>query len=263
MKQKMLLLGALFFGFLAFILAYQQIQSERNKALGEFETVYLIRLTRNVAAGEELKRDDLARDAVQRSRQHAGVAREIPWEQHQMCIGRKLETSLGAGHNLQYSDLQPLSQQQGFTRKIQRGMRAISIPVDLVSAVNNLIKPNDDVDIIGTFRFPDARGDSALDTVTMTMLQGVKVLAVGSRWDNYVSDTTGRGSYATVTLLVYPSEAEMLIFASQKGRLSLSLRNFDDKVVVDDQELRQVDFAKLNRMIPEYNTYRIRNRLQQ
>ncbi len=263
MKQKFLLLGALFFGFLAFVLAYQQIESEKRKALGDLETAYLIRLTRNVTAGEELKRDHIARYEVKRSRAGDVSSREIPWRQYEMYVGRQLETTLSAGHTLQYSDLKPLSQQQGFTRKIQRGMRAVSIPVDMVAAINNLVKPNDDVDIIGTFRFPEARGDSAIDTVTMTMLQNVKVLAVGSRWENYSADASGRANYATVTLLVYPNEAELLIFASQKGRLSLALRNYDDRVVLDDKTIRQVDFARLNQLIPEYNTHRLQNRLRQ
>ena len=41
---------------------------------------------------------------------------------------------------------------------------------------------NDNVDVLGTFRFPDLRGDNSLDTVTITILQNVKVLAVGNRW---------------------------------------------------------------------------------
>lgn len=261
MKQKLLLLGALFFGFLAFILTYQQIDAEKRKLAGDMETVYVIKLTRAVAAGEELKSTDMARDSIQRSRTATGSLREIPWSQHEMYVGRKLETSLSSGQHLQFQDLKQLAPNQGFTRKIQKGMRAVPIPVDLVSSVNNLVKPNDDVDILGTFRFPDAKGDSSLDTVTMTMLQNVKVLAVGGRWDSFAGDPRNRSNYSTVTLLVYPDEAELLVFASQKGRLSLVLRNFDD-TVIDNSGMRKIDFSLLNKLIPSYNQKRMERRLR-
>ena len=134
----------------------------------------------------------------------------------------------------------------------------MSIPVDPVSSVNNLIQPNDNVDVLGTFRFPDLRGDNSLDTVTITILQNVKVLAVGNRWgSNYGSDAmNAQRSYSTVTLQLYPDEVEMVIFAAQKGRLTLSLRNFEDERISKDIEARSVNFKSLEKEIPKYNKRR-------
>ena len=142
---------------------------------------------------------------------------------------------------------------------VRRGYRAVSIPVDITSSVNNLIQPQDNVDVIGTFRFPDLKGDSALDTVTMTILQNVKVLAVGSRYSGYQADPTGeqRNSYGTVTLMLLPHEVEMVIFASQKGRLSLSLRNYSETEIIG--ETPSVDFRKLEKELPKYNRIREQN----
>ena len=133
----------------------------------------------------------------------------------------------------------------------------MAIPIDPVSSVNYLVQPNDNVDVIGTFRFPDVRGDTALDTITLTILQDVKVLAVGNRWGAMAgTDPNGARNYGTVTLLLWPDEVEMIVFASQKGKLSLSLRNFEDERIDRDIESRSVNFKLLEQEIPKYNQRR-------
>ena len=242
MRHKMLLLGAVLFGVIAFVLTYQQLEAERRSIRGTSETVMLIRLTRDKAEGEELRQEDLARYEAQRRPGEGGMSRDIPWTEASRVVGRRLEVSMRAGQTLQSTDLKPISQRQGFSGVIRQDYRAVSIPVDSVSSVNNLIQPNDNVDVIGTFRFPDVRGDSSLDTVTLTILQDVKVLAVGNRWGAASLDPTGNRTYGTVTLLLYPEEVEMIVFASQKGKLTLSLRNFEDERIERNIESRSVNF---------------------
>lgn len=182
MRQKLLLLGAVLFGLLAFVLTYRQLEAEKRRIMGDSETVVLIRITRNMVENEEIRETDVARYPVRRSREGRGFSREIPWREVSRVIGRRLESSMTANQILLSTDLKPLTRRQGFTGVIQSGWRAVSIPVDPVSSVNNLVQPGDNVDVIGTFRFPDVRGDAALDTITLTILQDVKVLAVGNRW---------------------------------------------------------------------------------
>ena len=260
MKQKMLLLLAVLFGFVAFILSYSHLKSERQKIYSETETFYLIQMAKNKSAGETLMKEDLRKVAIKRTRKDMESSREIPWSSVNNVIGRKLENSIVAGKTLQDNDLQLISQRNGgFTSVVRKGYRAISIPVDATSSVNNLIQPQDNVDVIGTFRFPDLKGDTALDTVTMTILQNVKVLAVGSRYAGYQADPEGgvRNSYSTVTLMLLPHEVEMVVFASQKGRLSLSLRNYGETEIIS--ETPSVDFRKLEKELPNYNRIREQN----
>ena len=256
MRHKMLLLGAVLFGVIAFVLTYQQLEAERRSIRGTSETVMLIRLTRDKAEGEELRQEDLARYEAQRRPGEGGMSRDIPWTEASRVVGRRLEVSMRAGQTLQSTDLKPISQRQGFSGVIRQDYRAVSIPVDSVSSVNNLIQPNDNVDVIGTFRFSDVRGDSSLDTVTLTILQDVKVLAVGNRWGAASLDPTGNRTYGTVTLLLYPEEVEMIVFASQKGKLTLSLRNFEDERIERNIESRSVNFKLLEQEIPKYNQKR-------
>jgi pilus assembly protein CpaB len=89
------------------------------------------------------------------------------------------------------------------------------------------VKPNDHVDILGTFMKPEKK-----EWVTITLLQNVTVLAVGSRLfskDRGSSETASSRGDQTVTVLVTPEEAELLTFSVDKGKISLSLRNQNDK----------------------------------
>ena len=257
MRQKLLLLGAVLFGLLAFVLTYRQLEAEKRRIMGDSETVVLIRITRNMVENEEIRETDVARYPVRRSREGRGFSREIPWREVSRVIGRRLESSMTANQILLSTDLKPLTRRQGFTGVIQSGWRAVSIPVDPVSSVNNLVQPGDNVDVIGTFRFPDVRGDAALDTITLTILQDVKVLAVGNRWGAAAFDPAAAGrSYGTVTLQLFPEEVEMIVFAAQKGRLTLSLRNFEDERIERSIESRSVNFKLLEKEIPNYNRRR-------
>ena len=138
MRQKLLLLGAVLFGLLAFVLTYRQLEAEKRRIMGDSETVVLIRITRNMVENEEIRETDVARYPVRRSREGRGFSREIPWREVSRVIGRRLESSMTANQILLSTDLKPLTRRQGFTGVIQSGWRAVSIPVDPVSSVNNL-----------------------------------------------------------------------------------------------------------------------------
>ena len=165
-----------------------------------------------------------------------------------------------AGTLLQWDDLKSAqsSGRTGLTSLIRPGFRAVSISVDSTSSVTGLVQPNNYVDLIGTFRFPDARGDASLDTITMTILQRVRVLATGTNMGFLPSSGAGQNyqvrSYNTVTLELTPKEVEMIIFASQKGRLVMSLRNYEESAVA--RQLQSVNWNFLQKNIMNYNVER-------
>ena len=123
--------------------------------------------------------------------------------------------------------------------------------------MTGLVQPNNYVDLIGTFRFPDTRGDSSLDTITLTILQRVRVIATGTDM-GFLASSAGQNyaarSYSTVTLELTPKEVEMIIFASQKGRLTMSLRNYEESAIT--QKLQSVNWNFLQKNIMNYNAER-------
>ena len=255
MRQKLLLLAAVFFGVLAFVLAYNQINYEKRKIRGTATEYYVVQMAKAVASNEELKDTDLVQKKVTRLRQNSMASNEVLWSSKNAVIGRKLMFSKEQGQILHWNDLQQARRRNtGLSGIIPYEYRAVSIPVDNISSVSNLVQPEDNVDIIGTFRFPNMQGDKGFDTVTLTILQNVKILATGNDWSSYTSGRNRSRGYSSVTLAVTPKEAEMIIFASSKGKLSLSLRNFEETKF--DAKLQTVNFRFLEKNIPLYNKER-------
>jgi pilus assembly protein CpaB len=125
---------------------------------------------------------------------------------------------------------------------VLKGERALSISVDTVSSVAGLLQPNDHVDILGTFRNQET-GEEA----TITLLQNITLLAAGSHMSG--ERQTDR-SFSTVTLLVTLQESELLVFAQERGRLVLILRNPED--IETQKEIPKVTFSDI--MKSEYLT---------
>ena len=212
---------------------------------------------KDVPGGTVIQKADLGAITVPRNglRGHA-LSEEMASE----IVGRKLLIGRRKGEPLFWSDIEggsPVS--GGLAGDIHRKMRAVSINASGAAAVSGMVRPNDHVDVIGTFTFPKTSADGKTvvqELVTCTILQNVLVLATGTETaKSAASQNFGGGAYATVTLEVSPREAEMLVFAEQiKGRLSLTLRNRNDTSY--ERELPQVDFAKIRGEIEELNLKR-------
>ena len=262
MKQKLLLVAAVGFGLLAFYLTYTQLQYEKNKLRARTQRVELIKLKDTKAPGEVVEESDITPYTAERFRSQRSD--EILWKNRFEILKLKADRTLQAGTILRYSDIRnDTSRRAGLAGVVKMGMRAISISVDATSSVSSMIKPEDNVDIIGTFRFPEMKGDKSLDVITMTILQSVRVLATGKQLANKRVGARGRRSkgYSTITLELTPKEVEMIVFATQKGRLVLSLRSYNETGFED--KLQSVNFKFLQDHIEEYNKDRkIRQGLQ-
>lgn len=261
MRQKILMLAAVFFGVLAFIFTYQQIKQERSKIMNSAVRVRLIRMKTDVSEGDKLMESDIEMFETMRFASAANTL-EIPWDRRTDVIGSPVRSIVRKGDILTWRDFKQIftKERTGLPAQTRSGWRAVSIPVSQVTSVSGLIRPNNFVDVIGTFHFPDTKGDSSLDTVTMTILQRVKVLATGAdigyaqqNGSQTGSSNAGR-SYSTVTLELTPKEVEMIIFAQQKGSLTLSLRSYEDPNITTD--VQNVDWAYLQQHIKDYTVER-------
>ena len=262
MKQKLLLLGAVFFGVLAFMFTYRQITLERQKIQGEAQDVYLIQVVKDIPEGEKITEDMIRQKKEKRFRSQAAYTRDIPFDQRSLVIGREVRQIITAGRLLQWSDLKTSqsSGRTGLTAKIRPGFRAISIPVNQYTSVTGMIQPNNYVDLVATFKFPERQGDKALDTITLTILQHVKVLATGTDMgiiSSHAGGTARSSSYSTVTLELTPKEVEMIVFTLQKagaGSITLSLRHYEESKITD--KLQSVDYKYLENHYRAYTEER-------
>ncbi|MCK4983835.1 MAG: Flp pilus assembly protein CpaB [Victivallaceae bacterium] len=251
MKQKLLLLIAVFFGIIAFVLTYQQLQQEKIKIRGQAVTSKLIRLKVDKNIGEKITDEDIEPYSETRIKSGSTFSRAVPWKNRRQIVGRELDSYLAKGSVLQYDDLKAASRRVfGLNANIKPGMRAKAIAVDSISSLSYLVRPDDRVDVIGTFRFPEMRGEKDWDTITLTILQNVRVIATGSHWGRKsAAPETRRRSYSSVTLELSPGNVEIVEFASQKGRLSLSLRNNEDAAEVTG--LKSVYFRSLKKYLED------------
>ena len=125
---------------------------------------------------------------------------------------------------------------QGLASFIPKGMRAMVVKTDVTAALARLIYPGAVVDVVATMRI-----ETLNTTVTHLILQGVKVLAIGTDVDPAhmtKKEASAAQSYSgkavedkdtAVTMLVKPEEAEKLTLAARQGRIELVLRNPNDK----------------------------------
>ena len=120
-----------------------------------------------------------------------------------------------------------------FATVLHSGMRAVSLSLTDSSAMAGLLYPGSVVDVLASFRKLSRSDSSQSETVSLTLLQGVKVLAVE---ENTVVSAekdqkpdkgarTGFGPRQLVTLMVTPREAELLQLAQVHGTISLAMRN--------------------------------------
>ncbi|MCU0701168.1 MAG: Flp pilus assembly protein CpaB [Myxococcaceae bacterium] len=140
-------------------------------------------------------------------------------------INQKVLVPVQAGDPLLWSQFETTRAAERLSTKVMKKARAFTVDVKGSASVGGWVRPNDHVDLIGTFKDPTLG-----DQVAITLLQNVIVLATGR-----ITGTTnvnlvpeGQRDYNHVTLLVIPEEAEVLALAQELGTLSLSLRNEED-----------------------------------
>ncbi len=232
------LLFALALGALAFGTAFVSLRTRERKVNERWQTVHVLCAKTDIPEGKELTADLVAvreipaqfvTDSFIKADEDGSVKQENP-------VGQRVLVPLKAGDPILLSHFESARQADFSTMITPRG-RAVTIDVQEKSSVGLWVRPNDHVDVIGSFR------DAETQQLKMTtLLQNVVVLATGRVTANtpYVADEDKR--FGTVTLLVLPEEAEMVTLAQELGTLTLLLRNPDD---LDVQEKRTVVDQKM------------------
>ena len=127
------------------------------------------------------------------------------------------------------------------------GMRATSVIVTPESGVAGFVLPNDRVDIVVTRELQvQANGQSRAQTVSSTILENVRVLAIDQTVSQVKDQKSIAGSTATVELTA--SDAERLRLADKLGDISLMLRGYADAA---GPTLARVDSPVMAQPLPE------------
>jgi pilus assembly protein CpaB len=111
---------------------------------------------------------------------------------------------------------------------IESGKRALTVRVNDVIGVAGFLLPSNRVDVVST-----KRGSGSRNTVSKTIVENLKVLAVDQ---TVSSDKNDPVIVRAVTLEVTPKQAELIVRATEEGKVQLTLRNPMDLAMRKQEE---------------------------
>lgn len=142
---------------------------------------------------------------------------------------------------------------------VREGMRAVSLSLADADALENLLYPGSVVDVLFSFKAPSGSANQADETISLTLLKAVQVLAVEGRTILSTDEpaappvSSPRGlQRQMVTLMVTPKQAELLQLAQKFGAVSLAMRNpMDNQTpVVGEAMLSQLSEFFQRKVLP-------------
>ncbi len=176
--------------------------------------IQVVAVRRNMRVGEIIRKADLKTVAV--------LTKDFPKDgitADKDAIDHVVLYPVNANEPLVAPKLSPLSGAEGIPATIEPGQRAVSVQITDVSGVAGLIVPGAHVDVLFT------RPGTMTEAITSTILQNVKVLAIGHAVQVGQTIDPKAPKVPVATLVVTPEEAQTLELAKNQGRISLSLRN--------------------------------------
>ncbi|MBX5482004.1 MAG: Flp pilus assembly protein CpaB [Myxococcaceae bacterium] len=229
LKGKTPLVVALVLGLLAGVVAYSAIKKKENDVRKGWNLVPVVVASQDIPEGTVVTFDMISQRSVPEQFVTSSVVKP---ESASYILNQKVLVPLQAGDPLLWSQFETTKAAERLSTKVQKKTRAVTIEASTTASVGGWVRPNDHVDVIGTFRDPQTN-----ENVAVTLLQNVIVLATGK-----ITGTTNvnlipenQRDYSTVSLLVIPEEAEILVLASELGSLTLTLRNEDDTDLIEDR----------------------------
>ncbi len=207
--------------------AYLAWRVMRTRVKPPEETTKIIVAAKKLDLGARLAPDDL-----KESNWPAATPLEGSFSDPTKIVGRGVIVSMMPNEPVLDSKLAPVEAGAGLTAVIPDGMRAISIPVNVVIGVSGFVLPGSRVDLILTGVPPDdVKGAKDNEMASKIILENLQVLAVGQ---NVQKDAEGKPQTVPVaTLLVTPEQSEKIALAHGEGRIQLALRNPLDIKTVD------------------------------
>lgn len=111
--------------------------------------------------------------------------------------------------------------------EIPPGMRVVTVKVNQTKAHSGLLRPGDRVDVVLTYKTYKSGRQPVQRSVTI--LQNVQVFATDNIRRTTVKDEAGNEiTVKNTSLLVSPSDANLLMLAESRGQLTLALRQHGD-----------------------------------
>ncbi len=216
-KRVIFLIVAIVLGLVAIVPIYKFIESLQQK-LKDFEAKGLY--VSVVTANQDIPREQMIQEnMIQLVKVNKNVIQPGDLDKISSVKGKYAEVDILEGQRINRNMVRTMISARYLSQKIPEGMRAITISVDKISAVEGLLRPGDYVDVIGTFNLAQDQGQSI--PAVINVFQGVKVLATNRNLSEFkASETAG-----TVTLALRPEDAKLLTYILGWAKIRRALRD--------------------------------------
>lgn len=229
LKGKTPLVVALVLGVFAGVIAYSAVKKKESDVRRGWNLVPVVVAAMDIGEGTTVTFDMISQRSVPEQFVTSSVVKP---DSATYVVNQKVLVPVQAGDPLLWSQFETTRAAERLSAKVQKKARAITIEVGKSASVGGWVRPNDHVDIIGTFKDPQTN-----ENVAVTLMQNVIVIATGK-----ITGTTNvnlipesQRDYNNLSLMVIPEEAEILVLAQDLGSLSLSLRNEDDVDAIEER----------------------------
>jgi len=192
-----------------------------------YTPVKVLVAARDLPSGRVLRESDLARREMPSAFVPGGA---LPVDAAARAVGQQLLFGLRRGDALVESHL---AGREGPTlaARLQRGTRAVTVPVDEVSSQAGLVRPGDRIDLMLA---EERAEDTGRCVIVRPLLEAVTVLATGrmqrplpgtaSALAAGLGDPDPSPEYSTITLDVTPEQGQLLAVGLRIGELVPLLR---------------------------------------
>jgi pilus assembly protein CpaB len=220
---------------LAGLLAYSSISQRRAEVERGWEPTPILVAARDISGGTVLDQDMLRVEAIPSRLVTPSIVRSDLLASVQDA---KLLLPMKKGDLLNFNMLQGTQMSEALSQDLAKGVRALSLRVNVESSINRMVRPNDHIDVLVTYRDPTTR-----TVTTQTLLENIVVLATGEIYGGtqlgFVDEDARK--YVTVTVELTPQEVELAVQAQSMGAIYMSLRHPDDPEVMEDRARTNVD----------------------
>ena len=193
----------------------------------------------DIPMNKEITKEDIEQRRVVEGDNHPNVFKE-----EKDLIGKIAVTKISVGEQIIASRVASKGDaEMGLGFIVSEGMRAVTVAISEVTGVGYMIKPSDRVDLL--VRVTKEEPDKKKKVAVSTLLQNVKVLALGSNL-HLEPASEKQGEVKTITVEVYPQEAEKIFLASQDAVLLFTLRS------PGENSIKQVPHVEYEDLAPSF-----------
>jgi pilus assembly protein CpaB len=218
MRSRTLFLLAILMGLITTTLFIFTMNNEKPEAAEkEIEKVDVVFAVSAIQPNQVITEELVEVRRIPIDQKHEATVQNIEDVLNKIAITQIEENEILLQHRVQ-----TIEEEKGsLSKKITEGSRGVSIGLNIVQSVSNLVEPEDYVDVIFTER---VKKDKEEVTVSKQLLTNIRVLAIGQKItvSNEANEVV---QYGEVTLEIAPGDTMKLVNAFESGNLHLILHS--------------------------------------